>query len=259
MKAVIKSGLTTKTMGREIFHYHSLESTNNTARQLAEDGAEHGTLVIAARQTAGRGRGGRRWSSPEGGIWLSLILRPQLLFVQASLITLLTAVAAAETTREVCCFMPDIKWPNDLLAGGKKLAGVLTEAFAVNGGIHYLVVGLGININIRKNDFPPELRQQATSILIETGKQTDRALWVRSFLMAFEQLYDEAAADGFAAVLDRWRRYSSTLGKDVLVCSSGCRIRGKALDIDGQGALLVETEGSIRRFWAGEVIFEQER
>jgi BirA family biotin operon repressor/biotin-[acetyl-CoA-carboxylase] ligase len=154
--------------------------------------------------------------------------------------------------------MPDIKWPNDLLAGGKKLAGVLTEAFAANDGIRYLVVGLGINVNIKRKDFPPELRQQATSILIETGKQTDRALWVRSFLMVFEQLYDEAAADGFAAVLDRWRRYSSTLGKDVLVCSSGRRIRGKALDIDRQGALLVETEGSIRRFWAGEVIFEQE-
>ncbi|HHX75144.1 MAG TPA: biotin--[acetyl-CoA-carboxylase] ligase [Firmicutes bacterium] len=253
----IRDGLQTSILGKTIHYYRQTESTNKKARELAEEGAAEGTLVVAEEQAAGRGRLGRSWCSPPGGIWLSLLLRPALSSSQMSLLTLLAAVAAAEATAGVCGLTPGIKWPNDLLYDGRKLAGILTEVSAEADCVHYLIVGIGFNANIAAEQFIPEISRTATSVLAITGAAMDRAAWLRAFLEYFEAYYYPAVQSGFAAVLARWRHYAVTLGQEVTVSFAGQAIRGRAVDIDAQGALLVETKNGIERCLAGDVTLKK--
>ncbi|NLM45320.1 MAG: biotin--[acetyl-CoA-carboxylase] ligase [Firmicutes bacterium] len=254
----IQDGLQTSILGKTIHYEKRTESTNKKARELAEAGAAEGTLVLAEEQTAGRGRLGRSWSSPPGGIWLSLLLRPALSTSQMTLLTLLAAVAAVEATINVCKITPGIKWPNDLLYGRKKLAGILTEISAEADRVHYLIVGIGFNANITAEQFAPEIRKTATSVLAATGAAVDRAAWVRAYLAAFEAYYYQALRSDFAAVLARWRHYAETLGQEVAVRFAGKEFCGRAVDIDEQGALLLETGKGLVRCLAGDVAMKKD-
>lgn len=249
----IQDGLTANILGRQIHYRRTVDSTNRLARELADAGAPEGTVVLAEEQQAGRGRLGRSWVSPAGGIWLSLLLWPRLAPHKAQLVTLLAAVAAVEATQQTTGFVPGIKWPNDLLAGGRKLAGILTEVSAEMERVNYLVLGIGINANLVADDFQGELANSATSLLLETGRPISRVAWVQNFLAIFEEIYLEAQEQGFAKVLDCWRRYSVTLGQEVVVSLGGRSVHGTAIDIDEQGALLVETADGLEIFLAGEV------
>jgi BirA family transcriptional regulator, biotin operon repressor / biotin---[acetyl-CoA-carboxylase] ligase len=254
----VRDGLRTAVLGREMVHYHTADSTNRLARELAANGAPEGTLVVAERQTGGRGRLGREWQSPTGGIWVSLILRPALPPYQAQLFTLLAAVAAAEATAETTGLVPGIKWPNDLLVNGRKLVGILTEVSAEMEQVNYLVLGLGLNANVPAPAFAEELKESATSLLVETGSPVSRAGWLRSFLEHFEAGYCSAQQEGFADMLSRWRRYSVTLGRPVRVTVGERSREGIALDISEQGALLVRTDEGTEMFLAGEVTLRPE-
>ncbi|HAA37429.1 MAG TPA: biotin--[acetyl-CoA-carboxylase] ligase, partial [Firmicutes bacterium] len=223
------------------------------AKELAKSGAAEGLLVIAERQTAGRGRLGRSWSSPSGGIWLSLLLRPPLTPYMVQGLTLLTAVAAVEATASLCGLKVGIKWPNDLLVHGKKMAGILTELSAEGDCLHYAVVGLGLNANVPLAQLPREVEAIATSILAETKQRINRAEWVQLFLHSFETAYLNMLKDGLTEVLERWRRYSVTLGQPVVIQAAGKQIAGRAVDITEQGALVVETEKGRETLWGGEV------
>ncbi|MCR3922644.1 MAG: biotin--[acetyl-CoA-carboxylase] ligase [Firmicutes bacterium] len=254
----IRHGLTTELLGRKIYAYATIDSTNRRARELAQDGASDGTIVVAEMQTEGRGRLGREWNSPQGGIWLSLILRPQIQPFKVQSITLLTAVVAAETTELIADVAVGIKWPNDLLLHGKKVAGILTEVSAEMDCVRYLIVGIGLNANVAITSFPESVKDIATSLLVQTGQAVQRTEWVRIFLQRFEQEYNYVVQHGFSAILKRWREYSITLGQDVVVHCAGQRIVGHAVDINEQGALLVETANGIEAFWAGEVSLHNE-
>lgn len=254
----ISDGLKTKILGKKIHFFAEVDSTNLVAQKLAAEGAPEGTVVLAKTQTSGKGRLGRTWSSPPGGVWLSLILRPQLVPMQVPLITLLAAVAAVEATAEASDLQPQIKWPNDLLVGEKKLAGILTEMAAEADRIRHAVVGIGININVPMKALPVELQKTATSLWAETGRIINRSVWVRTFLEKFERYYFAAGTHGFAKILDVWREYAQTLGKEVIVHYAGQSISGRALDIDAYGALLVETDTGIKRCLAGEVTLKKE-
>jgi BirA family transcriptional regulator, biotin operon repressor / biotin---[acetyl-CoA-carboxylase] ligase len=249
----IRDGLRTRILGRQVHYSHTTDSTNRQAREEAAGGAAEGTLVVAEMQSAGRGRLGRSWLSPRGGIWLSLVLRPPLPPYRAHLITLLAAVAAVEATTAVAGIAPGIKWPNDLLLKGRKLAGILTEVSAEMERVNYLVVGVGLNANIPADCFAGELAGQATSLLAETGKPVSRVAWVRAFLECFETSYFAAQDKGFEDILNRWRRHSVTLGQHVRMSTGGRTTDGVALDIDEQGALLVRTHDGTKIFLAGEV------
>lgn len=255
----IREGLNTKIMGCNIHHFREVDSTNRLARELAEAGEPEGAVVLADRQTAGRGRLGRSWCSPEGGIWLSVILRPSIAPYKVQLVTLLAAVAAVEAARDAAGLVPGIKWPNDLLVGGKKLAGILTEVSAEMERVNHLVVGIGLNANVPAVCFSGELEDVATSILAETGQAFRRSDWVKAFLEHLEREYLFAQADGFHAVLGRWRKYSVTLGCDVNVALAERNVRGRAVDINEQGALVVETPEGRETFWAGEVSLREKR
>ena len=253
----IQVDLDTKIIGKQMDYHPSVESTNFVAKALAYHGAPEGTIVVAEEQTEGKGRLERNFYSPRGkGIWFSVILRPTFLPKDAPKCTLLAAVAVAEAMRRFN-LKPEIKWPNDILFNGRKIVGILTEMTGEIGKITYLVVGIGINVNISRDEFPEELRYIAASLSEMKGEEISRVQFFRTVLEEFDKLYGEVSADiasGFDEVLSRWRKYNVTLGKNIRVISTdGETFSGKAVDLNADGALIVETEQGLKEIYAGDV------
>lgn len=246
--------LRTRCLGRHFVYHESLPSTNELAKQLAGEGAPDGTVVVAEEQGKGKGRLSRGWYSPlRKGIWFSIILRPPFLPSDAPKCTLLAAVAVIKAAEALGLPRLGIKWPNDILCDGKKLVGILTEMNAEMQRIHHLVIGTGVNVNLTRRDIPTELGGIATSLRIIAGKPLDRRRLFAEILRQFELLYDAVLADGFGPLLDEWRRYSITLGQEVNVIGVNETFSGRAVDIDADGALLVDVGGEVRRVLAGDV------
>ncbi len=255
----IREGLTTQVLGRkDIHHLMETVSTNTTAKELAANGAAEGTLVVSEMQTGGKGRLGRRWFSPFGeGIYLSVILRPTVSPAEAPKMTLTAAVALAEALHTAIDIHPSIKWPNDIFLRGKKLAGILTEISTEMDAVDYMVIGLGLNVNTVS--FPFEIREKATSLSIETGQTQSRAFIIREFLKWFDGYYERFERGDFASILDRWRQFSLISGCRITVETIGKEYRGKALDIDTDGFLMIEDdEGHIHRIYSGDILLNGE-
>jgi BirA family transcriptional regulator, biotin operon repressor / biotin---[acetyl-CoA-carboxylase] ligase len=245
--------LNTHDLGQVLHAYDEIDSTSDRAKELADDGAAHGEVVIAERQTAGRGRRGRAWvSPPRRNLYLSAILRPELPPARAPELTLVASLAVCDALRQAGV-AAGIKWPNDLLVGDRKIAGILLELAAEPDRVHWVVLGVGVNVNAKPEDFPEELRSEATSILIERGEPAPRALFAAALLSGLEAWLDVHAEQGFAPIRDAWRARSVTLGREVLVRADGREIVGTAEDIDEQGALLVRDAGRQHRILAGDV------
>lgn len=250
----IQFGLKSRQMGRSAHCYKSVKSTNDLAAHMAEQGAPEGTVVTAEQQTLGRGRLGRTWYSSEGaGIYLSIILRPKFTPDKAPGLSLMTALALADTLSHRCPDEVCIKWPNDLLIAGCKVAGILTELSAERGKINHVVVGVGINVNQRAEDFPQELRAIATSLRRVTKKPSSRAELLCEFLYRFEREYAKYIESGLSSSRKRLKNYSALLGHQVKLLSPSQELEGKAVDIDTDGALVLECRGSRVRISAGEV------
>ncbi len=246
--------LNTHDIGQVLHHFEVISSTNDHARELAEEGADHGEVVICESQTGGRGRRGRPWVSPPGlNAYFSVILRPDLPPARAPELTLLASVAICDALRQAN--VPAvIKWPNDLLAQERKIAGILTELASDPESVRWAVIGIGVNVNAGRADFPPELRDVATSVLLERGAPAPRALFVAACLTALEGWLDRHAEEGFAPVRQAWRERSATLGREVTVRTDGRDIVGRAEDVDELGALLVRTEQGMERVLSGDVV-----
>ena len=255
LEAEICSSLQTETFGkRGIVHLETVDSTNNIAKQIAAKGCPEGTIVVAEEQQLGRGRLARGWFSPYGkGVWFSLILRPPFAPQDAPKCTLLAAVAVTRALRRTTGLECKIKWPNDILWQNKKLVGILTEMSAEMDAINYVVIGMGINVNIHEGDFPPELKDIAVSLAQAAGVEFSRVAVLQAVLEELETLYQEALDSGFAPVLDAWRSLSATLGQDVRVIGLKSEFEGVAQDIDEDGALLVESADGLKRVLAGDV------
>jgi len=255
----IREGLQTQVFGRgEIAHLDEAHSTNQVAKDLALRGAPEGSIVLAERQTEGRGRRGRVWfSPPEGGIYLTVLLRPRIPPGDAPRITLLTGVALAECLLESTNLSVTIKWPNDILLKGRKLAGILTELSAEMDAVNYVLVGVGINVNIER--FPAGLEETATSVMIETGSAFSRVAIIRDFLNRFEDCYLEFGREGFERVLGRWKELSHLLGHFIVVETIRDRYEGKVEDVDEDAALILrDNEGRRRRIISGDIALVEE-
>ena len=243
MAPVIAKGLQTRWAGRQIVYLPSVDSTNRRARQLAAEGAPHGTLVIADEQTAGRGRRGRGWISPAGeGVFMSLILRPQSHPSEVARLSMQTALAVALAIAQTTGLDARIKWPNDIVCGGRKVCGMLLEMNADEQAVHDVVAGIGINVH--QTQFAPEIEKTASSLDLLSGQRVCRAALVRAFLEAFERA-EALAAQG--ALMDAYRARSATLGKRVQVIAPAGSFTGTALEVTDSGSLIVEDEEGQRR------------
>ena len=253
----IKEGLPTKVFGRNIDYHAEIDSTNLRARKLAAQGAPEGTVVIAERQTNGRGRLGRNWSSQSGlGLWFSLILRPQVSVSDLGIVTILTAVSLSRAIREATGIQVQVKWPNDLLYQGSKLAGILAELNGELDRVNYLILGIGLNVNHETADFPEELREKATSLRLIKQTVFDRKPILQQFLEEFENCYATLGQGRMDAVIEYAREHSATLGKQVVINQGFGRIlTGTALDLDWDGSLWLEDpEGRRVKIYSGEII-----
>jgi len=246
--------LKTKKIGQKVYAYQSVQSTNTIAHQLALSKTPEGTVVVAEKQTKGRGRMGRQWHSPEKvGIYLSVVLYPGIDPTLAPGLSLMTAVALAETIKKFKLKDVGIKWPNDVLIDGKKTAGILTELSAEIGRTHHVVIGIGINVNQRQSDIPEELRDRATSLRIARRKKISRVELLQEFLVRLENEYKRFKRSGLKGIHKKIRSLSSLIGKDIEIESGAAKIVGKAVDIDNEGHLVVESDGRKVILNAGEV------
>ena len=235
--------------------YDCIDSTNTRAMALARQGAAHGTVLIADRQTGGRGRRGRSFHSPAGsGIYMSVILRPKYAPQELMHLTCAAAVAMCDAVETAVGIRPGIKWTNDLICGSKKVAGILTElGFGVSGSLDFAVIGIGINCCQQEGDFPEEIRGIAGSLASVTGKQVDRANVAAAMIDAFYRM-DKSLVPHKAEMLARYRADCITLGREISVVQGEHIRHGTALDIDHNGALLVRyADGETETVNFGEV------
>ena len=249
----------TRVIGRDIRVFQETSSTNDVVEKLARDGVPEGVVVFAESQTKGRGRLGRKWLSPAGrGLWFSVLLRPNLRPQAATQMTIATAVAVARAIRQQTGLKPGIKWPNDILLQGRKTAGILTELSAELDHIKYLVIGIGVDVNVAPTEFPPDLRKLATSLRIEAGRPLNRADVAVAILRALDDDYARIAAGHFEAVANEWAEHCTTLGQPVTIHIGDRRIHGRAEALDEDGALLLRTEhGRLERIIGGDVMMEK--
>lgn len=244
--------LSTSIIGRKIYSYDKANSTMDIAIDLASRGEPEGACIFAEEQAAGRGRLGRSWASPKGkGIYLSIILRPNITPLEAPKVTLLCAVAAAKAVREETSLPALIKWPNDILINGRKVAGILTEMNAEVDTVKFIIIGIGININALKSELP----QGATSIKEELGDGLSRVEFTQAFLRRLDKDYEVFLKEGFKPTITEWRDLSFTLGSRVKVKLPNKELEGQAMDVDDTGALVVRLDsGFVERILAGDVI-----
>lgn len=252
----IASRITTKWAGRKLFFLEETGSTNMDAKQLAEEGESHGTLVVAKKQNSGRGRRGRTWHSPEGSaVYMSLVLKPDFAPDKASMLTLVMALSVAEAITELTGLEAKIKWPNDIVVQGKKVCGILTEMSAEMDYIHYVVIGVGINTNQNQSEFEEEIRQTATSLKIESGQPISGAAIIERVMFCFEKNYDIfVIKQNLADFKQAYQTHLVNLNAEVKVLDPKGEYTGIARGIDETGELLVEREnGEIEAVYAGEV------
>lgn len=249
----LKSRCKTVWAGREVVYFDVTDSTNIQAKRLAEEGWPHGTLVVAGRQKAGRGRRGRAWESPENtGIFMTLLLRPELLPKQASMLTIVAAMAVAEAVRESCGLAAGIKWPNDIVLNGRKICGILTEMNTEIDTINYVVIGIGINVS--NKHFAEDAAAIATSIALEGGKNISRAALIWEVWRQFEAYYDSFCASGnLSGIRQEYNACLVNRNRQVRVLDPKEPFTGIARGIADHGELMVETDQGIEPVSSGEV------
>lgn len=245
--------LKTKYIGRRIIHSDSVGSTNVLTCQKASAGFGEGLVVIAEEQTAGKGRLGRKWVTPKSSaIAMSLLLMPRISPADAPGITLVMGLAVCRALKSTLNLNAKIKWPNDIVIGGKKVSGILTEMSAGMDMVNYIIVGVGVNVNIY--EFPEDIRKTATSLSIEAGGSVSRKDVLASILLEFEKLYDDFKETRLDKIIDSYKELSATLGKMVRVCSITETYEGQAVDITSDGVLVVKRQnGEERRVLSGDV------
>ena len=253
-QAELQSMLQTRWIGNRLEYFDETDSTNIRARKLAEEGAPHGTLVVADSQRTGKGRRGRAWISPRGvGIWMSLVLRPPICPAGASMLTLVAGMAVVKGVRKSTGLKAMIKWPNDAILSGKKICGILTEMSTEEDRIRYVITGIGINVNV--SSFPEEIAEKATSLKEELGEAVKRSLVIAAVAEAFEEFYASfLKTHDMSCLMEDYNKALVNRNRQVTVLDSRGQYQGRALGIDPEGSLLVQRrDGTVESVISGEV------
>lgn len=254
----ITEGLKTKFIGKKAYYFETIDSTQNQAISMAFDKDNNGAVIIAEKQTSGKGRAGRRWESPKGGIWLSIILHPRFDISVATLFPLAASLALSNAIEKTLGIKSELKWPNDITIKGKKVAGILVDVSLESNKIEDLVLGVGINFDIDAKNIEKSLKGTAnfygvTSLLQQNERKRPKEL-VQSFLIELEKIYTILSSGEIKKIIKDWTKKSSTIGKNVELNTENEKITGKALRIDEDGALIVSKNNKIKRVIAGDVI-----
>ena len=254
----IVSGIKTKILGQQAYYFDSIDSTQNQALKMADDSKNDGVIIIAEKQTGGRGRSGRRWISPKGGIWLSIILHPKFDISITTLFPIASSLALSYAIEKTCGMSPSLKWPNDLTVNGKKLAGMLVDVSMQSNRIESLVLGVGINFNVNVKEIGKELKNTSNyygivSLSEQKNKVTAVEL-VQSFLLELEKIYELLNTNQTKKIISEWTKRSSTIGKKVEIDTVNGKIKGEAIKIDEHGRLLIKNKGKINKIIAGDIV-----
>lgn len=254
----ISQDLNTRYIGKNLYVFNEVSSTNTVARFLSMHNIEDGSVIISEKQTAARGRSGKSWESPLGGVWLSIVLNPHVEHSKLPLITLATGVAVAKTLEKIGVENPEIKWPNDIMINGKKVCGILTEAIAKFNTIESVIIGVGIDANLDLDQFPEDLKEGTTTLEKELGRKGNENLLIKIFLEEFEEISELFDHEGYEAILKEWRKRSYSIGKIVEVREPfNQNYDAYVLGISKEGALVVEKiDGTLAKVISGECIIK---
>lgn len=246
----ITQGLKTKTIGKQVFFFDTLDSTQIQAIKMASDSKNNGAIIIAKKQTSGKGRANRKWYSPEGGIWLSIIIRPEFDISMITLFPIASATALCKAMEKSLDVKPELKWPNDITINGKKVAGILVDASLESNKIENIVLGIGINFDINVAEIEKKLENTPNFYGIATlknyQKDTSVVTFVQIFLKELEEIVDLLNKGQVRKIINEWTKRSSTIGKVVEFSTNDGKVRGKAVKIDDDGALVVFDKKNIR-------------
>lgn len=251
----LRWGLKTEWLGQKIIHKETTTSTQYLAHNAAQNGAVHGTIIVADEQTNSKGRMNRKWHSKKNkGIWLSMILRPEILPSMAPQLTLLTGVVLAQTIEQHGKIQPFIKWPNDIIINNRKAAGILTEIQVEQDRINYVVIGIGINVNQDRNDFHADIENRATSLALESNSLWSINDLIQHILVKFETTYSAYLSHGFPFIKTIWESYGFRIGETVAIRTMKEKWQATLMGISEDGALLVEDEsGKIKKMYSAEI------
>ena len=254
----ITEGLKTNWIGKRIYYFDSIDSTQTFALEIAPNKKENGTVIIAQKQTKGKGRMGRKWISPEGGIWLSVIIKPKADYSLTTIFPLAASVALSNAIENILKVKTELKWPNDLLIKDKKIAGILVDASLISNQVDYLVLGVGINFDVQVKNIEKNIKNtgnySGVTTLIKSSESIRGVSLVQSFLTELENIFESLKNDGGKNVIKEWTKKSSTVGKNISIKTGDGEIKGKALKIDSEGALILKNKGDIHRILVGDVI-----
>ena len=254
----ISDNLNTKYIGQNLYVFNEVSSTNTVAKFLSMHNIEDGTVIISEKQTKARGRSGKAWESPIGGVWLSIVLNPHVDHSKLPLITLATGVAVAKTLERIGVENPEIKWPNDIMINGKKVCGILTEAVTKFNTIESVIIGVGIDANLDINEFPEELQEGTTTLEKELGRKGNENLLIKTFLEEFEEISELFDHERYEEILKEWRKRSYSIGKIVEVREPfNKNYDAYVLGISREGALVVEKiDGTLEKVISGECVIK---
>ncbi len=253
----VSDGLQTDIIGRKIYYFGTIDSTQNFAIELAKRPHENGSLVIADRQTQGRGRLNRKWVSPKGGIWMSILLRPNFEPSHTSLFPMATSLALAVSIEKTLKIKTELKWPNDITIKGNKVAGILIDASVESNKIDYLIIGIGINFKINPGTISKSIKQKKYGIatLISKDQGTRPAELVQQFLLELEKTYNNILTGNVGTIRKEWIKRSSTIGKNVTITTTTGTLKGKVTGIDKTGALILSRNGIVQHVLAGDMTY----
>ena len=254
----ITSNLKTKKIGQQAYYFDSIDSTQNQALKMAEDPANEGAVIVAAKQTGGRGRSGRKWVSPKGGIWISIILQPEFDISITTLFPIASALALSLAIEKTFLIKPELKWPNDLTIKGKKLAGMLVDVSLESNKIENLVLGVGINFDVNVKQIEKSLKGTpnfyGVASLSEQNQKVKPIQLVQTFLLELEKIYKSLSAKQTKKIISEWTQRSSTIGKNVELNTVDGKIKGKAVKVDEDGALIVSENNKTHKIIAGDIV-----
>ena len=254
----ITRDLKTQLIGKRVYYFEEIDSTQNFAQNIAADKKENGTIIIAEKQTSGRGRLDRKWTSPKGGIWFSLIIHPKFDVSSSTLIPILSAVALSKSIKSVLDIETEVKWPNDITMNGKKVAGVLVDASFQTNSIDYLILGIGINFDIDAKKLEKRLTKTPNFYGIDSlrGKEdkTPPKTLLKEFLLQFEKNLFQLDKGEKSKIIKEWTKRAAGIGKKITINTSNGKISGISQGIDNDGALKIKTRNEIKKIYVGDVV-----